>query len=386
MKQCRYYTTIGTVYDYLIERHQQTGETFPFPSVLEELRREGRLTDTLPPVQPFPPAMDLDGFYAYIRGLCVYADPILPHAHTYLADPTIKESELFQEGRDVFTFLNMPYQMDLMHYHNFFEMSYVLSGSCTFLFEGEKVCLSAGDVCIVSPLSPHSLPLTPECLCLSVVVRRGTLDSLFGQLLSKPDLISMFIHNSLYGPRRSNYILLKTGNDPLVFQTAQQLTYETNLTDLYFNSCSTGLLEVFLARVLRAARNAIALYHYEGYSKRDFDFALVLQYIQQNYRTVSLADLAKTFHFDEVYLSKLIRKNMDQNFIDVLRTVKMNHAVDYLMNTSMKVNQIAEAVGYNSVDYFTRAFRRVYGKSPLQYRKSRAAEAGSSTEAGPPRE
>lgn len=384
MKHCQYYTTIGTAYDYLIERHQQTGETCPFPMGLEELRKKGLLTNTPPSVQPFHPAMDLDEFYAYIRGLCVYADPILPQAYTYLVNPTIKESELFQEGRNVFTFLNMPYQMDLMHHHNFFEINYVLSGSCAFLFEGESVCLSAGDVCIVSPLSRHSLPLTPECISLAVVVRRDTMDSLFGQLLAQQDLISMFIHNSLYGSRKSNYILLKTGNDPLVFHTAQQLTYETNLAELYSNNCSTSLLSLFLARVLRASRNAIALYHYEGYSKQDFEFALVLQYIQQNYRTVSLADLAKTFHFDEVYLSKLIRKSMGQNFVDVLRTVKMNHAVDYLVNTSMKVSKIAEAVGYDSVDYFTRAFRRMYGMPPQQYRKLRAVESGGSAEAETP--
>lgn len=378
MERRQNYTTIGVVYDYLIAKHRQTGRSLTFPAALDGLRQEGLLTNTPPPAPPFRSSMDIDAFYAYLRGLRVYADPILPQASTYLTNPTIRESELFQEGRDVFVFLNMPYQVDLMHYHNFFEISYVLSGSCTFLFEGETACLSAGDVCIVSPLSRHSLPLEPGCLCLSIVVRKSTFDSLFARLLTQQDLVSLFFRNSLYEPRRANYILLKTGSDQLTFQTAQQLTYETNLTELYSNSCSASLLDLFLARSLRAARNAIALYHYEGYAQRDFDFALVLQYIQQNYRTVSLADLARTFHFDEAYLSKLIRKNMNQNFTDVLRSVKMNYAMDYLMNTPMKINQIAEAVGYDSVDHFSRIFRRVYGMSPQQYRlhglKHRAAQ------------
>ncbi len=69
---------------------------------------EGRAADEYPAARAaFSPPMDLDGFYAYIRGRCVYADPILPQAHTYLTDPTIRESELFQEGRDVFTFINV---------------------------------------------------------------------------------------------------------------------------------------------------------------------------------------------------------------------------------------------------------------------------------------
>ncbi len=313
--------------------------------------------------------MDIDAFYAYLRGLCIYADTILPQAHTYLTDPTIPEDALFQEGRDVFVLLDMPYQVDLMHVHNFFEISYVLSGSCTFLFEGEKASLSAGDVCIVSPLSRHSLPLKPGCLCLSIMVRRSTFDSMFARLLAQQDLVSMFFRKSLYEPRRANYLLLKTGSDPLTFQTIQELTYETNLTDLYSNSCSASLLDLFLARALRAAQSAIALYHYEGYSKRSIDFALVLQYIQQNYRTVSLSNLAETFHFNKTYLSRLIHKKMGQSFSEVLCAVKMNHAMDHLMNTSMKVSQIAEAVGYDSVDHFSRVFRRVYGLSPQQYRR-----------------
>lgn len=368
MKPYQYYTTIGTVYDYLMEEHRQTGRDLSFPAALEKLRRKGLMTSTPPPVPPFQSNMDVDGFFAYLRGLRIYADPILPQAATYLLNPTIKESELFQEGRDVFTFLNMPYQVDLMHHHNFFEISYVLSGSCTFLFEGETVRLSTGDVCIVSPLSRHSLPLKPGCLSLSIVVRRSTFDSLFGRLLAQQDLVSMFFRSCLYEPRRANYILLKVGNDPLVFQTAQQLTYETNLAELYSNNCSASLLDVFLARALRAARNAIALYHCNGYSRKSFDFTLVLQYIQQNYRTVTLSDLAEAFRFDEAYLSKLIRKNMGRNFTDVLRTVKMNRAMDYLLNTSMKIGKIAEAVGYDSADHFSRIFRRVYGMSPQQYR------------------
>ena len=129
-------------------------------------------------------------------------------------------------------------------------------------------------------------------------------------------------------------------------------------------------MNLLLARALRSASAAVTLHHYEGFSERDFDFALVLQYIQQNYRTVTLSSLAKTFHFSEAYLSKLIHKNLNQSFTDILRSLKMNHAVEYLLNTPMKISEIADAVGYDSVDHFSRTFRKVYGTSPLDYRKN----------------
>lgn len=363
------YVTIGMVYDFLVEMHQRTGRSFSFPEALDGMESEGRLLTELPGFPPFHSDMDIDEFQMFIRGLSITAERILPQAHTFMADPTIEEATLFPENKDVFCILNMPYMVEIPHSHNFFEITYVVRGNCTFLFEGESATLSEGDLCIVSPGSGHSLPLEPGCLAISVMVRRSTFDSVFGGLLIQKDLVSLFFRKSLYETKRANYILLKTGNDPAAFHTMQQLVYETNMMDQYANDCSVSLLNLFLARALRASSAEVTLRHYEGYSKEGLDFALILQYIQQNYQSVTLSGLANTFHFSETYLSKLIRKNLNQNFTDVLRTLKMNHAMEYLMNTSMKVSEIAEKVGYDSVDHFSRTFRKVYGTSPMEYKK-----------------
>ena len=365
----KYYTTVGAIYDFLVEMHRKTGRCYSFPEALDGLRAAKGLSATPPPAPPFYSTIDIDSFEKFIRGMCIYADPILPQAHTYMQDPTIEEQGIFPPGKDVFCILNMPYMVETPHSHQFFELTHVLKGNCTFLFEGETATLTAGDFCIVSPEAKHSLPLEPGCLALSIMVRRSTFDSMFDNLLTQKDLLSIFFRNSLYEPRRANYILLKTGNDPLIFQTLQNLAYECNMTDRYSNECASSLLNLYLSRSLRAANDAVTLYHFEGYSDRDFDFTLVLQYIQQNYRTVTLSTLAKTFHFSETYLSKLIRKNLNQSFTDVLRTLKMNHAMEFLMNTSLKVSEIADAVGYDSVDHFSRTFRKVYGSSPQEYKK-----------------
>ena len=370
MEECRKYATIGMVYDFLVKMHQKTGQDYSFPAAIAALENEGQLLHTLPPFPLFHSGMSLEEYVSFIRGLPIYADPILPQVHTYMFDPSVEEVVLFPDNKDVFCILNMPHMVAIPHTHNFFEITFVLKGSCTFLFEGESVTLSAGDLCIVSPGSRHSLPFGADCIAPSVMVRRSTFDSMFGNLLTQKDLLSLFFRNNLYGAKRANYLLLKTGNDPLVFHTMQQLHYESNLPDGYANDCSVSLLNLLLARALRSASAAVTLHHYEGFSERDFDFALVLQYIQQNYRTVTLSSLAKTFHFSEAYLSKLIHKNLKQSFTDILRSLKMNHAVEYLLNTPMKISEIADAVGYDSVDHFSRTFRKVYGTAPLDYRKN----------------
>ena len=45
----------------------------------------------------------------------------------------------------------------------------------------------------------------------------------------------------------------------------------------------------------------------------------------------------------------------------------MDQAMNFLMNTPMKVSEVTD-VGYDSVDYFSRTFRRVYS-SPQQYKQ-----------------
>lgn len=365
----KYYTTVGNVYDYIKEKCQNYGGAVSFPQTLEDLRAAGRLSTRPPAFPTFHSEADAGELWEFIRGLPVSADAILPQAHTYLSNPVIEECVLFPEEKDVFTILNMPYMVDVLHSHDFFEITYVLEGSCTFLFEGESATLNRGDLCIVSPGSGHSLPLLPGCISVAVEVRKSTFNRMFGDLLTKKDLLSLFFRNSLYEHRSANYILLKTGNDPMVLEALRQLVYESNLEDDNANTCAVCLLNLFLARALRAAKSEVTLHHYDGYSEQDFNFTLVLHHIQKNYRTVTLSSLAEAFHFSETYLSKLIRRQMNQNFTELLRTLKMDHAMEYLMNTAMKISEIAEAVGYDSVDHFSRTFRKVYGMSPQEYRK-----------------
>ncbi len=366
------YATIGMVYDFLVKMHQKTGRQFSFPEALAAMGEHGLLMETFPKLPPFHSAMTQEEFIDFLMQLCVYVDPIMPSAQTYMSNPTMEEEELFPDGKDVFCLMHMPYMADIPHLHNYFEITQVLKGSCTFLFEGEKATLNEGEICIVSPMSGHNMPLDPDCLAVSVVVRRSTFDSVFGNLLTQKDLLSLFFRNNLYNTRRSNYILLKTGNDALTNDAMRQLIYECNMLDNYANDCAVSLLNLYLARALRAASAAVTLHHYEGYSAHGFDFALVLHYIQQNYRTVTLSSLAQAFHFSEAHLSKLIHKNLNQSFTDILRTLKMNHALDYLMNTSMKISEIAETVGYDSVDHFSRTFRKVYGQPPQYYRRDQS--------------
>ena len=95
----------------------------------------------------------------------------------------------------------------------------------------------------------------------------------------------------------------------------------------------------------------------------------MLQYIQHNYQTLSLSSLAELFHYSEPHLCTLIKQNTGLNFTELIKRLRLSDAMDYLLNTNIKISEIADRIGYNSADHFSRVFRSVYKISPQEYRK-----------------
>ncbi len=94
----------------------------------------------------------------------------------------------------------------------------------------------------------------------------------------------------------------------------------------------------------------------------------ILNYIQTNYRTVSLKDLSEKFYLSAPYLSKYIKEKTGRTFTDIVTELRMQHACNMLKMTGNSVEQIAEDAGYPSVEHFTRQFKKIYGETPAAYR------------------
>lgn len=82
----------------------------------------------------------------------------------------------------------------------------------------------------------------------------------------------------------------------------------------------------------------------------------------------SLSVVAEHFGLNASYLSHLYKKQSGENFIDRLNSVRISHAKALLRETGQPVAQIATACGYISAAYFSRAFKRLEGCTPGQYR------------------
>lgn len=96
-----------------------------------------------------------------------------------------------------------------------------------------------------------------------------------------------------------------------------------------------------------------------------------MNYIQTNYRTVTLQLLAKEFYLSVPYLSKYIKERSGKPFSAIVTEIRMQHACNMLKSEGASVEQIAEKAGYPSVEHFNRQFKKIYGITPAAYRNKR---------------
>ena len=56
-------------------------------------------------------------------------------------------------------------------------------------------------------------------------------------------------------------------------------------------------------------------------------------------------------------------------FSNYLTEVRIRKAGELMETTDLKIYEISQSVGYNSVEHFTRVFKKLCGVSPGGYRK-----------------
>jgi AraC-like DNA-binding protein len=96
----------------------------------------------------------------------------------------------------------------------------------------------------------------------------------------------------------------------------------------------------------------------------------IVNYIDEEYinSNLGLALIASKFNISEGYVSTIFKGSMGVNFADYVEKVRIDSACNLLENSNDTINTISEKVGYNSVQSFRRAFKKVKGISPKELR------------------
>src|SRR5690606_14296302 len=97
----------------------------------------------------------------------------------------------------------------------------------------------------------------------------------------------------------------------------------------------------------------------------------IKQYIvEHSHKEISLDGIAQIFELSPIYISKLFKEQLGVNYIAFLTECRLEKARKLMLNPEKSLKEITFEVGYQDPNYFSKVFRKMYGASPTEYRKS----------------
>lgn len=95
----------------------------------------------------------------------------------------------------------------------------------------------------------------------------------------------------------------------------------------------------------------------------------MLAYIREHYaETVTLEDIAGAAHISRSEAGRCFNTYMGCSPVEALIQYRLQTAHRLIKDTTLTLQQICYACGFNSVHYFSRQFRQTFGYTPGQYR------------------
>lgn len=94
------------------------------------------------------------------------------------------------------------------------------------------------------------------------------------------------------------------------------------------------------------------------------------RYIEQYYdQGITLEEIATKLHVSDEYLSSQFRKETGITFTETVKRYRLERIKELLIKSSLKMNQIADMVGYTDSKYMSKVFKEEVGMLPTEYRK-----------------
>lgn len=293
---------------------------------------------------------------------CAIINPaIFVHHKTTIEEPALFE---MNHSSNIYIFRYFNYYQDIAHSHSYFEMYYVFHGHCSLFFQDKCVDLLAGDFLIIAPGTVHFMVSDSENFIINMSVRKSDFEAVFRTEISKDNLLALFFRNILFSKLSQGYILFHTGNDADLKYYLKNVTMESMLRDEYNFTLANCWLNILLSNLVRTYYLDMEM-EPPIYSNR---FSHILQYIQQNYQTVTLDILSRQFNLTKPYLCAVFKKNTGKTFSQVVNLQRVHAAAMLLDEGQYSIEDIALYVGYASADHFSRTFKKIYGVSPTVYK------------------
>jgi len=104
----------------------------------------------------------------------------------------------------------------------------------------------------------------------------------------------------------------------------------------------------------------------------------VATFMKENFQhKITLHEMAHHVNLSIWHLSHLFKDETGVSAAEYLKNMRMQEAKELLETTFLSVKEIMAIVGISDKSHFAKDFRRVFGLTPTQYRKTKHRIAGA---------
>ncbi len=247
------------------------------------------------------------------------------------------------------------FTMSAMHYHNTYELYYLVRGEREYFIGGEFYKVTDGDIVFIPPMLLHRTAGKGAMRCLTYF---------------SEEFFSRFFTSEA----RSALAL----DRPFVFRpddaTREQIERDlASMMAAYYKedgitAADQPLWATCLYRILLTLWHTPNRYIAEAYT--DERMGQIIRFINEHYSSIKeIEEIAERFFISKFHLCRIFNKNLGLPLVTYLNTIKIRAACEMMKNEKLNLTEIATRCGFNSSSYFCKVFKSEKGVSPTLYRK-----------------
>lgn len=269
------------------------------------------------------------------------------------------------------------------HRHDYFEFLLVLKGKVIQRIEDKEYLYTAGSCCLINRNIVHVERYIGECTILFLAFSNE-----FIQALMEEENLSLFpgedapLSNSIFRFMREN-MHTDEQKDYLdffpTFQNQNSAMHLHNIGDrlvraMFFPALgSTYMLKAWICELFRYL-DSEEMFHtvpVKLHSNADFLlFSRIRNLLEDTDGRMSRSELEEALHYSGNYLNTIVKRYTGMCLFDYGMTFCLEKAKWMLKNTDLSVSAIAEKLQFTNRTHFYRLFKKEYGMTPQEYRKS----------------
>lgn len=236
----------------------------------------------------------------------------------------------------------------ILHWHDAIELLYFEQGTGVVVSNLQEVKAEPGSMVTVASQQLHRIaPLSESCVYKCLIVEAGFCETL-GISLEQTKITPCV-------------------QDKKICQWVKQIFSEYAEEDLYHEALVKSYvvqLLIYLARnygqTVEQAPPTLADSRVEATKE-------AIQYIRANFRNqITVDDISDHVGFSKYYFSRIFKEISGSTIVEYITALRCENARTMIRSGKYNVSESAEKSGYNNLSYFTRSYKKQYGRLPSE--------------------